>query len=262
MKLFFREYGQGEPIIILHGLFGLSDNWVTIARRIAEKFHVFIPDQRNHGQSPHSDTFNYFALSADLQEFIEENQLRNPVLIGHSMGGKVAMQFALESAKMVKKLVVIDISPGSYPVRSMHMDMVNAMLSVDLSKMSSRSEIEKIIAEKIEDERTRLFIMKNLYRINLEAFAWRPNLKAIVTNLEDISEQIAGNGKFEKPTLFIKGEKSDYVLDKDEELIYKLFPFAEIKTIEKAGHWVHADAPVALCHILSNFLGRECLLEG
>lgn len=259
MRLFFREYGQGEPIIILHGLFGLSDNWVTIARRIAEKFHVFIPDQRNHGQSPHSDTFNYFALTTDLQEFIEEHQLENPVLIGHSMGGKVAMQFALDGPEMVKKLVVIDIGPGSYPIRSMHMDMISTMFSVDLSKTSSRSEIEKIIAKKIEDERTRLFIMKNLYRINPKTLVWRPNLKAIVANLEDISGQVAGGGKFKKPTLFIKGGRSDYISDKDEGLIYKLFPIAEIKTIEKAGHWVHADTPNALCRVLSNFLGKECL---
>ena len=159
MKLVFREYGEGKPAIILHGLFGQSDNWVTIGRRIANQFHVYIPDQRNHGQSPHTPIHSFPAMADDLAEFIEEHQIENPVLIGHSMGGKVAMTYALENPGKVKKLIVIDISPRKYPERVTHTQVITQMMGIDLENISTRGEVEKILDSRITDSRVRMFIM-------------------------------------------------------------------------------------------------------
>ena len=161
MKLFYRQFGEGQPVIILHGLFGISDNWVSIGRRLAEKFEVYILDQRNHGQSPHSETFNYYALVDDLFEFIEDHQLINPVLIGHSLGGKVVMNFALEHPHKVDKLIIVDMGIRQYSARQSHINIINAMLDVDFDKISSRNEIDKIISEKIESFRIKQFVLKN-----------------------------------------------------------------------------------------------------
>ncbi|MCD4731315.1 MAG: alpha/beta fold hydrolase, partial [Bacteroidales bacterium] len=176
MKLFYRHYGEGQPVIILHGIFGISDNWVTIGRRLAEKFEVFILDQRNHGQSPHNDTFNYFALAEDLFEFIEDHQLTNPILIGHSMGGKVAMNFALEHPHRVNRFIVVDMSVRAYPARQQHMDILNAMLSINFDDISSREEVEQIITSTVKSPRISQFVLKNLYRIGKTRLAWRPNV--------------------------------------------------------------------------------------
>jgi pimeloyl-ACP methyl ester carboxylesterase len=255
MKLFYRHFGEGEPVIILHGLFGISDNWVTIGKRMADKYEVFIPDQRNHGRSPHSDTFNYFALVDDLYEFIEDHRLINPVIIGHSMGGKVAMNFALEHPSKTDKLVVIDMSVREYKARKQHIEIIEALLAVDMSRIKSRAEVEKIVSQKIESPRIRQFVMKNLYRINSNTFGWRINIKAIYENLEDIFVGIDSPYTFDKPSLFIKGELSDYILDEDYDLIKKYFPNAKFQTIKNASHWVHAEKPDELCDVFSRFIG-------
>jgi pimeloyl-ACP methyl ester carboxylesterase len=258
MKLFFRKYGEGRPVIILHGIFGISDNWVTIGRRLAEKFEVYIPDQRNHGQSPHSSTFNYFALVDDLFELINDHQLINPVLIGHSMGGKVAMKFSLENPAKVDKLIVVDISPRSYPARQEHMTILDAMRSVDFDQVETREEVEEIIAEKVKSERIRMFIMKNLYRIGKNRMAWRLNVEAIYENIEYVFEGIDSPYTYDKPVLFVKGGDSKYIQDEDRELILKYFPRAQFRTVENASHWVHADDPEQLCAYFSDFLEKEC----
>ena len=258
MKLFYRQMGEGQPVIILHGIFGISDNWVTIARRLAEKFEVFILDQRNHGQSPHSDTFNYFALADDLYEFIDDHQIVNPILIGHSMGGKVAMNFALDNPSRVQQLIVVDISLREYPARQEHMDIIHAMLSVDFNDVSSREEVEEIVAKTVRSERIRLFIMKNLYRIGRERLAWRMNVSAIYENIENVFIGVDSPYVFDKPTLFIKGGASNYILDEDYPEIVNKFPAAQFKTIEGASHWVHADKPDELCAAFSEFLQKAC----
>jgi pimeloyl-ACP methyl ester carboxylesterase len=258
MKLFYRQYGEGQPVIILHGIFGISDNWVTIGRRIAEKFDVYIPDQRNHGQSPHSSTFNYLVLVDDLAEFIEDHQLVNPILIGHSMGGKVAMNFTLEYPHRVDKLIVVDMSVRAYPARKQHMDIMSAMLSVDFDEVDSREEVEKIIQEKTNSPRISQFVLKNLYRIGRKRLAWRLNIEDIYNNVENVFEGIDSSYTFDHPSLFIKGGSSDYILDEDYELIRKNFPNAQFRTIENASHWVHADKPDELCMIFSEFLQKEC----
>ena len=259
MKLFYREFGVGQPAIILHGLFGQSDNWVTVVRRIADQFHVFVPDLRNHGQSPHTPLHSFPAMADDLAEFIEEHQIENPVLIGHSMGGKVAMTYALENPGKVKKLAVIDISPRKYPERLTHTQVISQMMSIDLEKVTTRGEVEKILDTKISDSRVRMFIMKNLYYKLHGKLAWRLNLEAINQSMDLLFDGIRSESQYKGPALFVRGGNSDYVLDEDIPLIKSMFPEAVIKTISGASHWVHADAPEELCLLLSTFLERECI---
>lgn len=254
MKLFYRKYGSGEPVVILHGVFGLSDNWVTIGRRLGEHFTVYIPDQRNHGHSPHSPALNYFALADDLLEFLEEHTIRSPILIGHSMGGKVAMQFALDSSYPVKKLVVVDIAPRSYLVRQEHIQIVRAMRSIDFNIHTTRQAVESVLSKTGLTERVRYFIAKNLQRIGHERLAWRMNLDAIEENLEQISARFPSDGIYTGPVLVIKGGNSDYITGEDEPLFRRYFPGIVFKTIPHASHWVHADQPDALCRELDLFL--------
>ena len=258
MKLFYRHFGEGQPLIILHGLFGISDNWVSIARRLGEHYEVFVIDQRNHGQSPHSSTFNYFAMVDDLLEFMDDHQIVNPILIGHSMGGKVAMNFALEHPQKVHRLISVDMSVRAYPARLQHMEIIEAMLAVDFEKVHSRGEVELQIAPAIQSERIKMFVMKNLYRINSHRFAWRINIKDIDANLENVFVGVESPYQFEKPSLFIKGELSDYILQEDYKLIKQKFPQAEFTTIKGASHWVHAEKPKELCAVLSKFLEHDC----
>lgn len=258
MKLYYREFGSGQPVIILHGLFGQSDNWVTVARRIADQFHVFIPDQRNHGQSPHASIHSFPAMADDLSAFIEEHGILNPIIIGHSMGGKTAMTYALENAGAVKKLVVIDISPRRYPERKIHTQVISQMMNIDLRTVTTRTEVEKILDSQISDSRVRMFIMKNLYYKLHGQLAWRLNLEAINQSMDLLFDGISSDNRYMGPALFVRGGKSDYITDSDIPLIKNLFPSAIIKTISGASHWVHADAPEELCYLLSSFLEREC----
>lgn len=254
MKLFYRHFGQGSPVIVLHGLFGQSDNWLSIGKRLAEHFSVFIPDMRNHGQSAHSSSLSYQAMSDDILEFIDENNIVNPIIIGHSMGGKAAMHFTLEHPHLVKKLAVIDISLRKYPERRIHTHIVSTMLSLTLSSFTTRQEVEKALIEKIDNERIRMFILKNLYYKHHGKLAWRLNLDAINNSLDMLFDAVDVPGTFDKEVLFVRGEKSDYIPDEDVGLIKRSFPKAEIKTISGATHWVHADAPDELFGILAEFL--------
>jgi pimeloyl-ACP methyl ester carboxylesterase len=258
MKLFFREFGNGQPVIILHGLFGQSDNWVTVGRKIADQFHVYIPDQRNHGQSPHTLLHSFPAMADDLAEFIEEHNIENPILIGHSMGGKVAMTYALENPEKVSKLVIIDISPRRYPERLMHTDVITQMMNIDLETVTTRTEVEKILDSRVPDARIRMFILKNLYYKIHGKLAWRLNLEAINQSMDRLFEGLSSENQYQGPTLFIRGGASDYITDQDIPLIESMFPRAVIKTISGASHWVHADAPEELCFLLSGFLDRGC----
>lgn len=255
MQLFYRTYGKGTPFIILHGLFGISDNWVTFAKKIAELgYQVFVIDQRNHGQSPHSPNFNYLALVDDLFEFIDEHELENAVILGHSMGGKVAMRFALENPDYLSKLIVVDISLRHYPPRDYHLKVIRAMKKVDFSIVKDRPEVEAILAEDIESPRIRQFIMKNLYRKEKDVLAWRMCLDAIANNLDAMFDGIEPERPLNKPTLLVRGGKSDYVLDSDIEPIEKAFPQALIKTIPNATHWVHAEEPALFYKYVVDFL--------
>ncbi len=262
MQLFYREFGAGQAVVILHGLFGQSDNWVTVGRRIADQFHVFIPDQRNHGQSPRAAIHSFPSMADDLAEFIEEHNIQNPILVGHSMGGKVAMTYALENPDKIRKLVVIDISPRKYPERITHTQVITQMLGIELANIKTRGEVEKILELRIEDPRVRMFIMKNLYYKIHGKLAWRLNIEAINQSMDLLFDGIQSESQYKGPALFIRGGKSDYVPDADIPLITSMFPEVVLKTISGASHWVHADAPEELCFLLSNFLERECGFKG
>jgi len=255
MQLFYRKFGSGKPLVILHGLFGISDNWVSFGKKIAQLgYEVYIPDQRNHGQSPHSPSFNYLALVDDLFEFIDEHELDDAVLLGHSMGGKVAMRFALENPDFVSKLIVVDISMRAYEARHHHKNIIKAMKSVDFTSLHSRKEVEDVLAESINDSKIRLFVMKNLHRINQNGFEWRLYLDGILDNLDFMFDGIESENVFKKPSLFIRGGASDYILDGDISDIDRAFPNNKLYTIPGATHWVHAEAPDLFYKYVSGFL--------
>jgi esterase len=254
MKLFVRRFGQGFPVIILHGLLGLSDNWVSLGRRLAAEFDVIIPDLRNHGQSPHSNVFDYPALVEDLSELTEDLGLGDFYLVGHSLGGKVSMQYALQYPQKLKKLVIVDISLGRYTTHTQQQQLIDAMGSVDFSSAFSRSDIEQQLSQTVPDIHLRQFLLKNAYWIDKKHLGWRINLHAINENLPAIFEGIESVGKFMKPALFIRGGLSDYVPEEDLPAIMNHFPLAEIHTIEKASHWVHADAPEEFFSLVNDFL--------
>lgn len=256
MQLFFRRFGEkgNQPVVILHGLFGISDNWVSYARRLSlETYEVFVPDQRNHGHSPQSDTFNYLALTDDLFDFIDENEIEDPIIIGHSMGGKVAMRYALENPLLVKKLIVVDISLKAYGPRKQHLNIIKAMKSIDLKKFKFRQEIEGELAKYIPEPRIRLFILKNLHRKSKDEFEWRLYYEGIENSLSDMFDAINTSVKYDKPTLFIKGGASDYILLEDYDQIRYNFPNAEIITIENASHWVHVEVAEKFYQLTSGF---------
>lgn len=257
MELAFKRYGkQGDqPLIILHGLLGLSDNWVTFGRRIAnEGFDVIIPDQRNHGQSPQSEVFNYLAMTDDLLEMIDKLDLDQIILLGHSMGGKVAMRFALENPDMVKQLEVVDISLKAYGERPYHRMIIESMKSIDLSRISSRKQVESQLEKQIKQLRIRQFLMKSLYWKEKGVLDWRINLSGIEKNLDQMFDAINTTQTFKKPSLFIRGGASDYILPEDYPQIRSNFPRAEIITIEGASHWVHAEAAEQFYQLSSGFL--------
>jgi esterase len=253
MKLFFRTFGSGPALMILHGLYGSSDNWVTIARRISEKYTVILPDLRNHGQSPHSDRHTYDLMADDIVELAGELKLDRFILAGHSMGGRVAMRFASRWPDMINSLVIADISPfGTSSNESVfytqHKKILETILSVDPHKYASRKDIEESLCSGISSEKIRGFIMKNLGRNDQGAFEWKLNAASLLENLREITAGIAdedqpGDHVTGFPVTFIKGENSEYIDREDFEKIRRLFPAADFITIKNAGHWLHADRP-------------------
>jgi len=251
MELFSREFGAGSPVLILHGLFGFSDNWQTIAKELATHHLVITPDLRNHGRSPHAPTHSYPEMADDLRLFLEAHWIFTSDVIGHSMGGKVAMQLALTYPDMVNRLVVVDIDPGQ--AEDNHASIFSALMSVDLSKMNTRAAIETYLSERIADKGTLQFLLKNISRTDEGTFDWKMNLPVLWKHFQDILAPVSGE-PFHKPTLFIRGSQSAYIKPEESSLIKALFPLAEIVTIEGAGHWVHADKPKELLAVLNSFL--------
>jgi len=254
MKLNYKKIGDtGSPILILHGLFGSLDNWISIARTLSEKnFTVYIIDQRNHGQSPHSEEFNYALMAEDVKEFINERALQNAIIIGHSMGGKTAMHFACKFPELIEKLIVVDISPKKYPVH--HQEIIDALFSLNLNTITSRNEADEQLSLKIKDFSVRQFLLKNLYRQTNNSFAWRFNLPVLSKKIEMIGDALYNDALFLKPALFIGGSHSNYILSEDESLIHRHFPKANIIMVKGAGHWIHAEAPEAFVKICLEFL--------
>jgi pimeloyl-ACP methyl ester carboxylesterase len=267
MKLKFRKLGNGPALIIVHGLYGSSDNWLTIAKELSNHFEVFLIDQRNHGNSPHANSHTYQDLKKDLLEFMDDQHIEKAILLGHSMGGKTVMFFAMDYPERVKSLLVVDIAPKNYsrisnysPQSIDHTSIVKAMLNFDLSAFKSRTDIDKKLAETIADKRIRQFLLKNLKRNENKQFVWKLNIKTINEYLSQIMDGFEddqyknrkGNSSF--PVLFIKGANSNYICEDDHNLIRSIFPRAEITTIPNAGHWVHAEQAKLLVKTIEYFV--------
>jgi len=252
MQLHFKESGQGRAVILLHGLFGSSDNWHYIALRLAENFHVFAVDQRNHGQSPHSDEMNYPLMAADVNKFMSSRGLEKAIVIGHSMGGKTAMQLALQFPGKVEKLIIADMAPRAYAPA--HEKIFAAQLALDLASFQTRQQIEDALAPEIPDLVLRRFLLKNLGRNSDGAFFWKINLRGLAENSPQLRELVSHSKPFTKPTLFIRGGKSNYIGAAAEPLMRELFPQSEIQTIAAASHWVHADKPEEFLRLVLNFI--------
>lgn len=261
MQLHYRTMGAGPALVILHGLFGMADNWQTLARRWAAPVAegglgrtLFLVDQRNHGRSPHSAEMNYDLLTQDLEEFFALHELQpDTVVLGHSMGGKVAMNFALQHPEKLARLIVVDIAPRAYPVH--HRELLDGLLRIDIGQVKSRDEADRIMQTVAPEADTRLFLLKNLYRADDGRFAWRLNIEALDRHLPELSAEIRHGDPFLKPTLFIRGGLSKYVTSEDKYFhIERLFPNVEIETVVNVGHWVHAEAPDTVAELVRTFL--------
>jgi len=236
--------GEGKPLIILHGYLGMSDNWKTLGTQFAtEGFQVHMLDLRNHGRSFHSEEFTYEAMVQDVFDYCSQNNLETIDLLGHSMGGKVAMLFATTYPEKVNKLIIADIGPKYYAPH--HQDIMAALNAVDFSQKPSRNEVDDIMSKHIPDFGTRQFLLKSLYWVEPGQLGFRFNLDVFNRKIENIGTPLPENAVFEKPTLFLRGGNSNYIKDIDMDLIKKHFPFAELKTIPNAGHWLHAENPAA-----------------
>lgn len=237
MKLAFKKMGKGQPMVILHGLFGSSDNWQTLGKEFAEKFEVYLIDQRNHGHSPHSDDFSYELMAQDLKELFEDENIQNAIVIGHSMGGKTAMRFAQLYPEFIDKLIIADMGIKAYAPG--HEDIFEAMYALDLSKIESRKEAETAIKPYIPNFSVRQFILKNLYRKTKTDFGWRVNFEVLDKQMDEILAALPAN-VVTLPTLFIYGKKSDYIKPDEFDEIKKTFPNANFSGLP-AGHWLHAE---------------------
>ncbi len=250
--LFSTESGAGQPLILIHGLFGMGDNLAMISRPMSEHFHVYRLDLPNHGRSPRTDDMSFAAMAAEVLAFMDSQQIASAHFVGHSLGGKVAMQLALSHPERVEKLIVADIAPVHYEG---HHDQVFAALdAVNLATLKSRRDAEEILLEHIEEEGVRLFILKNLYKNAQGQFDWRLNIEAIKASYSQLRSALDSPTPFTGPTLFIKGELSPYIQEKHRETIERLFPNANLKVIQNASHWLHAEKPVAFNKLVEKFL--------
>lgn len=244
IELNYKEYGTGtNNLIILHGFLGSLDNWHTLATEWSKQgLHVYAIDQRNHGRSPHTEHHSLALMVNDLEDFMQQHQITSSIILGHSMGGKVAMQFALDYPDRVEKLIVADMAPRAYRGGA-HDDVFAAINNVDLSQAQLRKDVEQAMAVHLGDAGTRQFVMKSLDRVDEGRYQWKFNIDVLQRDYQDVISQVEGTTPFSKPALFIKGSNSLYVQDKDLPLIGQLFPAYQLKTIEDAGHWLHADKP-------------------
>jgi pimeloyl-ACP methyl ester carboxylesterase len=262
--------GEGSPLIILHGLYGSSDNWLNIAKKLADRHTVYLLDQRNHGRSPHSDTHTYPAMRDDLLEFMNQKGIDKATLLGHSMGGKTALYFSLAYPERVNRLIVVDIAPTGYPQLTdanpqalTHLNITNALYNLDTAKIQTLKEADQRLAESIPYMQVRQFLLKNLKRDKESgAFRWMLNVKAIRDQLPAIMDGMNPD-EFDDadrivsmPVMFIKGEKSPYIREEHFDAIRKIFPRAHIQTIEGAGHWVHAEKREEFLRVVGEFLGK------
>jgi len=270
MQLAFKKIGNGSPLIILHGLYGSGDNWYSVGKELSKQFEVYLIDQRNHGKSPHDDENSYQSMQQDLFDFYKLNNIEKAVLMGHSMGGKTAMLFALLHPELIEKLIIVDVAPKAYKSLQQyqslaieHLNILKAFKIVDLSAFQSRQQIEKEFSRFVSDPVTCKFLLKNLNRADDNSFQWNLNFEA----LSKFLPQLLDNTEIEKikfdrsiihfQSLFVRGENSNYILDEDKIQIRKLFPNAEFVTIFNAGHMLHIEQPQPFIESVKYFLGRR-----
>ena len=253
MLLHYKELGEGKPLVILHGLFGTSDNWQTHAKKLGEYYRVILVDQRNHGHSPWSEDFTYEHLADDLERLILHLGIDQFTLIGHSMGGKTAMYYSQKYPNRLEKMVVVDIGIKRYPMH--HNEIIKGIKSLDLTTISSRSAAEQAMLPFVDSYGVRQFLLKNLYWIEKGKLAWRMNVDVLEREMEEILAPIPTIEVW-TPTLFLRGAMSNYILDEDWDAIEEVFPDATLETIENAGHWVHSEQPDEFIEKVLGFIIR------
>lgn len=254
MKLNFKKLGEGKPLLILHGLFGSSNNWGSLGKRFSKNNSVYLIDLRNHGRSPHSNQMTYSDMANDLLGLIKDEKIISPTILGHSMGGKVALMFAKNYPEYLDKLIVADIGLKAYPMH--HEEILRGLNSINLELTKSRSHAQEVIKKHISSLGIQQFLLKNLYWIEKGKLAWRMNLKQIENNIEEILKEINIENSNLK-TLFLRGELSNYILEEDFQNIKAAFPNGEIKTIKNVGHWLHAENPNEFYKLVEEFISEE-----
>ena len=252
MQLNFKKTGSGPPLVILHGLFGSLDNWFSIAKELVEHYTLYLVDQRNHGDSPHSNEWNYGVMVEDLRELLDAEGLDSVYLMGHSMGGKTVMNFAVTYPERVRKLIVGDIAPRYYPIH--HQVILEGLNALDLSQLQSRKEADEQLAAFIPELGIRQFLLKSLGR-DTNGFAWKVNLSVITQHIEEVGKALDEGTVFEGPTLFLGGANSSYIQEKDLSDMKRHFPNCTWISIPNAGHWLHAEQPQAVVAEMLKFLG-------
>ncbi len=261
MKLFFREYGRGEPLIIVHGLFGMSDNWISVAKKLASDFKVYLPDMRNHGQSPHSQIHTYKAIGEDIVEFMTDNNINKAHFVGHSMGGKTVLQFAKNHFGKILSMTIVDISPKAYfPSEAFLMQAVNHKLllekirKINLNSFKNRKELTDYLQNKFVNYFQLQLILKNIKTEN-KKFVWKINTDALYNHLTEMRREVKPTAEMQQiKTLFIFGANSPYFSNEDQIYINENLPQAEIKIIDDAGHLIHIEKQQAFIKVISHFL--------
>jgi pimeloyl-ACP methyl ester carboxylesterase len=267
MKLFYRVEGAGFPVVIVHGLYGSSDNWLTVAKKLASVFKVFSVDLRNHGHSPNSDVHDFESMKNDLAEFFDTHQIEKAIVMGHSMGGKTAMCFAADYPERIEKLIVIDIAPKDYFLLNdesqyyLHNNILRAMLEIDFSRIETRKQVESFLLERIDSSQIVQFLLKNVHR-NKEShqYEWRLNARVLYDNLDEIISGVNAHWFDDRipitnyPVLFVKGANSNYILPEDYDSIRRIYPEAQIIEIPGAGHWLHAEQPQIFMDTIWKFI--------
>ena len=253
MLLHSHSSGQPDspPVVLIHGLFGSYENLGVIERSLSEHYHVINVDVRNHGRSGHSDDMSYPLMADDLAQTLDQLNVQQAAILGHSMGGKLAMAFALTYPQRVTKLILADIAPVAYPAR--HNSIFAGLNAVDLAGISNRADADKQLAGFINESGVRQFLLKSLVKQH-ETFQWRFNLAALQANYQALIGEPMVNGRFDGPVLFIKGGDSDYILPEHRPVIMQLFPAAQAKIIQGTGHWLHAEKPAAFTKLVQDFL--------
>ena len=254
MILYSKILGDSKKhILILHGFLGSGDNWKSVGRKLNPLgYTIHLIDQRNHGRSFHSEKFDYDIMCEDLFNYIKYYNINNAILIGHSMGGKTAMNFSLNHPKLVSKLIVLDTSPREYPV--LHQNIIDSLKEIDLSIFTNRKEIDIELRKSVTQQGLRNFLTKNIYRMNDGNLNFRFNLQSLSQNIDKIGQKIESNTKFSSEVIFIKGETSDYINESDKVMINNLFPNAKFYKIPNAGHWLHVDNPIDFISILLSLI--------